>query len=446
MRTRRHFPLLSSRFWLITLAFLMACGSARAGNLYVDAAYTGGGSDGTIAKPFPTITAAIQVVHPGDVINVQDGTYNEFVWLIGGKYDKTLPHSGYVTYRAVHKWGAKIRSTAYSCFHYWGGGVLNGGTPSVWGQNDPNTGKPIAPCGYAIIDGFDLSSTSAQGQGINFSWVHHVTVRNCLIHDCPSAGIGVGVCDYLTFENNIVHDCSWGGPAGIYTSGISLWKTRPWDTAAGYHNNVRGNLIYHNYTNQGDPKRSDGNGIIIDTTAFDRGTLVENNVIFNNGGGGILLDGANHCTVRSNTVYQDGWDQWLRYPEIDLVTVTWESGLENTVCVGCQVYNNVSVARAGQAALLVAPGSVRCTVHHNLHGPGSAGDFFGANDFTADPLLVNPGTDPATANFHLQPGSPTIRRAAAPSGPATDFDGVPRPTRTPGDIGAYEYVPAVARK
>ncbi len=446
MKNRTCFAADILHFCLTALVCLTLSGAARAADLFVDASYTGGGSDGSAAKPFTTIQAGGVAAHPGDVVNVQDGTYNEFVWLIGGKYDKTLPNSGYLTYRAVHKGGAKIRSTTYSCFHFWGGHVLDSGDPSVWKQNDPISGKPLAICAYVIIDGFDLSSTSDQGQGIDFNWVHHATVRNCTIHDCPKSGIGIGMCDYLTFENNVVHDCSWGGPVGIYTSGISLWKLRPWDTAAGIHNTVRGNLVYHNYNNQSDPKRSDGNGIIIDSTAFDRGTLVENNVVFNNGGGGILVDGGRNCIVRSNTLYQNGWDPNLHSPQLYLVTVFWEKGQENTPCVNNQVYDNIIVPRPAQNGLAVKPDSINCTLSNNLRQDSLPTDFSGRNDVLADPLFVNASTDPATANFHLQGGSPAIRRAAAGRGPSRDFDGVVRPARTSGDIGAFMYVPAVARK
>lgn len=73
-------------------------------------------------------------------------------------------------------------------------------------------------------------------------------------------------------------------------------------------------------------------------------------------------------------------------------------------------------------------------------------DLTGTNgNIAADPQLV----DPASADFHLQSGSPAIDAGdnAAPFLPAIDFDGNPRVVagHTPGpavvDMGAYEFQP-----
>jgi serine protease len=73
-------------------------------------------------------------------------------------------------------------------------------------------------------------------------------------------------------------------------------------------------------------------------------------------------------------------------------------------------------------------------------------DLTGTNgNISADPLFV----DPASADFHLQSGSPAVDAGdnAAPFLPAVDFDGNPRVVagHTPGpaivDIGAFEFRP-----
>ena len=63
----------------------------------------------------------------------------------------------------------------------------------------------------------------------------------------------------------------------------------------------------------------------------------------------------------------------------------------------------------------------------------------GEGNISADPLFV----DPAGNDFHLLPGSPCRNTGsnAAPSLPATDYDGDPRVINDVVDMGADEYVP-----
>src|SRR5262249_27390207 len=63
--------------------------------------------------------------------------------------------------------------------------------------------------------------------------------------------------------------------------------------------------------------------------------------------------------------------------------------------------------------------------------------FSGTGNITADPLFVNA----AAGNYRLQATSPCINKgsAAAPSLPATDFDGAPRILGSAPDMGAYEF-------
>lgn len=62
------------------------------------------------------------------------------------------------------------------------------------------------------------------------------------------------------------------------------------------------------------------------------------------------------------------------------------------------------------------------------------GGFPGEGNLNADPQFVNP----ATQDFHLQPGSPGINAGTDAFAPEEDYDGIPRPQGEGYDMGAFE--------
>jgi parallel beta-helix repeat protein len=457
MRQRRYAALAA-----LVASMALTASSAHAVDRWVDASYTGSTSNGSSTQPFKKISDAYSVIQPGDTVRVRPGTYYEGVWLKSG-----TSNTARVTYKSEVKWGAKIVTPASNqnggCFQYWGGGIIdNVSTPSVWTMNDSN-GNRINPCGWVTIDGFDLHSnkqSDSTGAGTWLQWVHHITIRNCWSHNNAMAGLGGSLCDYMIIENNVVNDnagADGSGTINIFSSGIGIWKVRPWDTAAGPHNIIRGNVVFNNHNDLSNPNRSDGNGIIIDTTAFDKGTVVENNLVVNNGGGGILLDGTANCTVRYNTLYRNSWDK--DYPEIYASKVTWEpsGNLENSVCKNTNIYGNLVVASTNRLAVKTNADNTGNIVHHNLRwyngqatptnvpafygNDGNLTDSAGLGDVTGqDPQLVNPSTNTWASDFHLQHYSPALNRNDVNTLDGKDLDGQNRTgTGVFVDLGAYEY-------
>ena len=64
-------------------------------------------------------------------------------------------------------------------------------------------------------------------------------------------------------------------------------------------------------------------------------------------------------------------------------------------------------------------------------------ELIGSDNLVADPEFVNPGTDPAEADFRLKDSSPA-RDAGTTPFPETDVGGTPRPKGDAPDLGAYE--------
>jgi parallel beta-helix repeat protein len=181
-------------------------------------------------------------------------------------------------------------------------------------------------------------------------------------------------------------------------------------------------------------KFSDGNGIIVDSVRRYRGRiLVANNVAVNNGGSGIHSFKSDRVDIVNNTAYLNGATPELRWGQIFVQSST-----------DVRVVNNILWARDGQPVNTVGPGlsdkgNARVVRANNLYFGGGHPPIMGDRDRVADPLFVNPSTDPAVADFRLKPGSPALAAGRwDPFTPAADLDGTIRPRTGPPDLGAYQ--------
>lgn len=93
-----------------------------------------------------------------------------------------------------------------------------------------------------------LSKTATgvvSGNTIQFiAAVHHIRVYGNHIHDFPGSGVSAFCKDYWDIRGNIIHDNALYDPASA--SGISVYGAIDFDTVAGYHHQVAGNILYSN--------------------------------------------------------------------------------------------------------------------------------------------------------------------------------------------------------
>jgi len=410
-----------SLMWLTPalLCSVLCNNPVAAKSIYVDCKFTGG-STGAQEAPYATIAQATAASSPGDTIIVGDGVYKETV----------VPKSGtpanYTTYRAAHRWKAQVVGVQdYGCFALCGTGNGSSYDAKVPGQQ------------YVAIDGFDLNNPNYDGYayGVKINQANHISITNCRVHGCGCNGIGTCYSDYITIERDVVYDNATNSVLG--PSGISMWRDIPSDKTPGFHNVISGNLVYYN--RETGSNHTDGNGIIVDSTSLDVGTLVENNVLFNNGGAGIALDGSANCTVRYNTLFEDSTDNATHYAEVRLDTVTWEAGTPyNTPCSNCAVYGNILYAQPGRNALEIMPAGVNCKADHNLRFDTVSGDAAGPGDITADPEFVDQNIYPEYANFHLRQNSPAIKAGGSGEETSHNTDYDEKTRSKPTSLGAYQ--------
>lgn len=406
-----------------------------------------GGSDTnnglSTATAFKTITKAISVTNPGDTVNLMPGTYspvndaNNFVSINrSGARDVKTGEAHYITYKA-YDMNNKPKL------------LLPPGIKGVWDMVDVSAN-------YIILDGLEIEGnnrnlTLAEGEanyesvttggsdwstyaktntnGINLNG-HHLIVRNSHVHHMAGGGVGGGG-DYITIEHNDIHSNSW---YSFYaTSGISFMNDKDYDNnTTDYKIIIRNNVVHDNETKVKWEKTkgySDGNGIIFDVDEAYKGKkLVINNIVYNNGGGGIHIYRSNNVHVINNTVYHNSRSPHLKYPNMDV-----QSG-DNAIFL-----NNISIARDEEGEYANGSAGWNNLFANNIYGGLTR--FLGKNDKVADPKFVSVTEE--NYDFHLQQDSPAIDTGTRTMAPNEDLEGKPRPyagagTHTRVDIGAYE--------
>ena len=227
-----------------------------------------------------TIQRAMDVAGPGDEVIVMNGRYEENVlFRRGGSAGAPL------VLRAEVREGVRLI-----------------GSIASYGIN------------YISVEGFYLTNLSRTGltKGISLNGGHHVTVRNNRVRSCAGGGISIDQCDWILIEWNITHHNAYWDPA--QHSGISVYQPQQRGEDSGYWGiQIRNNTSYSNLNrldnvNFGRP--TDGNGIVVDdflnqqpggAEPYNRPTVIENNLCFENGGQGIHCYLSQNVDIRNNT-------------------------------------------------------------------------------------------------------------------------------------------------
>ncbi len=440
VRWVRRTTTLGSVMFLVSAMVLVGAPSALAAGTYHVSAVSGNDSNGgaSSSDALASIQEAVDRAGPGDTILVAPGVYE-------GSVDvetSGLPNA-WLTIKSSTHHGAVV--------------VIPSGFEYEYGFR--------VAADYVEIDGFRITHEAVGpdhwGAGITVIESHHTRVVRNHVHDVGGSGIEFVRSDHSTVEGNVVHGTSRHAPN--QTSGINLYQARASDDASGFHIVVRGNVSYGNAnTVLRDGETTDGNGIIIDdfrndhdddfSIAYPHQTLVENNLVFGNGGKGIHVYLSDHVVLRNNTAYGNNRDP--------LNPAQWRGEFNTSTSGDVTWVNNIAVAVPGSGSLayntaFLVGRSTDVTIENNLtFGPDGGEDIvidgsgqlssMTANLVGVDPRFVRAGLEPTTADFALQASSPAIEAGVDTFGlPDLDITLQPRVVGSLVDLGAYEHGNAV---
>jgi|GEM_PF-886195 len=383
---------------MLAVAFCVTATSVHAADYWV----SNSGSDsaaGSQSAPFATLAHAAALVAPGDVVHVLNGTYTGFQVTTSGSALAPIEFRGEGTSVLVNQ--------------------RNSSTPD---------NINLEGASYVTIDGFVVEDAprigirSVQGTG--------VVIRGNTVRRSGLTGILSGWTPSIRIENNV---CSGSGTQhGIYVSNSNTPNDNPV---------IRNNESFGNGENgiqiNGDCWTG-GDGVI--TGALVEGNIVhdnnwkglslismqssvvENNVIYNNGitagAGGIHLTdqvGASCNLPSSNNVVANNT---IVEPRIACIRMTDGS-------VGNDIFNNVCIGHANSYLIVDEVGGNLIDTASNLTGTSSAGLF--VNESTGD-------YHPASSSAIVDRGIATYQGQNAPT---VDRDGTAR-GGPPIDAGAYE--------
>jgi parallel beta-helix repeat protein len=249
---------------------------------------------------FPTLLAkvAFRTAAPGSVVCLEPGTYDTNTNIV---LARSGTPSAPIYYRS-YGGRALLRYTGRSL----SGGVLQTLAEPGWhGTHD------------VVIDGLTIDGGNLIGGGVFVSTgSHDITIKNCTIRDTGATGIGLDATDYVTVQNNVIYHTGYNQG---WSSGISLWYggvnttygsgsgTAAYDGFAGFHNFIVGNVVSGAYDNS--QYQTEGNGIIVDGSGAIPPALIANNIVYGNGGSGIVVfHNTGDIWVVNNTAYANGLD------------------------------------------------------------------------------------------------------------------------------------------
>ena len=431
-------------------------------------------NDGKTPKTaFRSLQKAANLVNPGDVVLISNGTYTNDDKGDGGavlSIERSGRPEAWITWKAAPGHKPVVRPIGWTGIQVRASyNVLEGLT--VLGNNDAiRLAEALADSKKEKADPyFNTNGICFDGRREPPTQKpHHLVIRRCVVGKCAGGGITGLEIDYLTIEDSQVFDNAWF--MRYAGSGITTLNNWAFDDAPGYHIVVQRNLVWNNKTQvpwDRTGKLSDGNGILLDVTDQPTATpgatnpngdavvkpeaannpagdatvalnpkpaepkrpkwkgraLIANNVSAYNGGSGIHTFRTKHVDIVNNTTYWNG--QVVGYEEL------FANRSEDVV-----ILNNIMVPRP-EGKVTGNNRNTNVRWDYNLY-PVAQQVMTGPNDIVADPLFVNVQPDLSKANFQLAKASRGRDSGGSELPQPTDLTGKKRPLKAGRDRGAFE--------
>lgn len=344
-----------------------------------------------------------------------------------------------------------------------------------------NATAPPATNIYNITIENCIVDSNPVGFGIAFGFLeagcHDLTVRHCVVTNCPREAIYTGHYSYLVdtitnvlIESNIVANCGFEGfegdidvKPGCY--GAIIRYNQHYRTSYGRGGTecgvvigcsaaqIYGNAFYLMATNSAN--NDWGHGIYVnadgDGTGLGKGVVgctIYNNLIYGNDGMGIKF-GATATTVGADISGVKIWNNTIVGNHIGN-GVSFGTASGRTITVD-EFKNNVIVGNTNYD-LSLSSGVTLSSCDYNLYNRASGASWqvagadktwaqwqalgYDAHGLTNNPLFISE----TIPNYYLQSNSPAINAGTTIGTFSIDYAGTSRPQSTAWDIGAYEFV------
>lgn len=378
----------------VMIIFSFASCSKPYNTYYVrmDGSDANSGLGNSAKKAWATIPHAVSQIKAGDHLYVDDGEYiNETILFKNLHATPKQP----TLIKSINPWGALLTRPDEA--------------------NPDSSVVMVCISSYLQFEGFEIvDALTGIESGVDVrDSSHHITIKGNYIHDCACGGISSRKSDYLTFEENVIRDNAKRNKWNC--SGISVWHPIEVDQEPGFHIIIRKNISFENeceipFTSLGHTTPTDGNGIIVDDYratqkienalgqegGFKSGTLIENNLCFNNGGKGINVYKSDNVTIRNNTSYHNlrVLHKYGDFPGD--VTIGNSNGL--------RFYNNIIVQNPDYPTL-----AMRCYDTDSTNSKVYNNIIIGNKDFSGQILFEKDNQDrPATDQNYPEFVHPTV--------------------------------------
>ena len=288
--------------------------------------------------------------------------------------------------------------------------------------------------GRSNIKIIGMTVTNAGGHGMyGGGGVSNITIQNNTVSNSKDGGIFVGDGSNVIIDGNTVTNNNGGASGGdigqAANEGVTLFNIKTFE--------IMNNKVFGNHEEGIDVKNGTTDGSI------------HNNMVYENNGPNIYIDGASNTKVFSNMAYNAKGSSKAG------IGLAVESG---GAASNLEIYNNILYGNPG-GGIDMWTGSysnikaINNTIANNgkgaITGSGITNSIarnniifnnaISASGYTADHnLTTDPGFVSAT-DFHLKAGSPAIDAGVSDGAPTTDFAGATRPVGSAIDIGAYEF-------
>jgi hypothetical protein len=432
---------------ILILVFLINFLSIQAANRYVSGIGNDNSNGLSPSTAYRNLQKAADIIQAGDTVFAMNGIYtNQYPggdvvninksgtalkWIVFINYPN---HSPKIQFNG---WGG-FKMEPMAAYIEVNGFDIEGNNNNVTLDQALNQSQSCNNPGGDFQPEFNGNGISADGRnGTPTQRPHHFRFINNKIHDCGGAGIGIVQADYVVIRNNLVYNNAWYTIFG--SSGISLYQNWNSDNnTTDFKNIIENNICHHNRLYvpwvYAPCEIYDGNGIIIDDFnnsqnnsdlgIYSGKTLIQNNVLYMNGGSGAHTYESQHVTIRHNTAYRNSQSVETTGGEIF-------ANASND----CKITNNILYAEDNNP-INTNYNNQNLTYLNNLHWNGTTTALSNMSCKVANPLFVNE----TEFDFHLLANSPCIDKANNLNSPDVDFEGIPRPQGTSSDIGAYEYL------